>query len=448
MARWSLRRRSPTSAGKGAPARPPGNAVVAAWLQPAWLVLLAAGACAPGQVTHGTNPAEVGVILAGDAGYHLKYVSNDIEDPTSAAEYLAEYLAELEAVDTPDPGAVLPPHYSFPDSGDTVTASGLAAVSTAMAGFCAEEAPCDFGLLLGDNIYPRGATAGIDGIPDAERFEDIFVEPYQALFTGHPGFEFDVVLGNHDWYTSVAGAESQRAFHETHPRFFMDGFYYVRRHDTPIGPVDVFAIDTQLLLSTVVVPTPELEDDGDPDEYAGIEIIDPWVTEYAFTQGDQVEWLREQLERSDATWKIVAGHHPLWSSSGGKFQQAQALRRLLLPVLCAHADLYVAGHDHTLELHEQSCDGYADSPPLPLPHIVSGAASKQRPINYIFARRQAETMPGFEPIWAEGMIWGFVHLGLRRNAGIATVISTPDDGNGEAHVEYIYEFKRRTAVQP
>lgn len=421
----------------------------AAWIVwPAWLMLLAAGACTSDQADRSTFPAEAGLILAGDAGYLLKYASNDVDDPESAEEYLAEYLAEFKAIGTPDPESALPPHYSFPGSGDTVTASGLAAVSQAMANFCAASAPCDFGLLLGDNIYPRGATVGIDGIPDAQRFEDLFVEPYRRLFSDHPGFEFDVVLGNHDWYTSLAGAIAQRQFHEKSPNYHMDGFYYVRRHETPVGPIDVFALDTQMLLSSEVIPRPELEEDGDPDEYTEIEIIDPWVTEYAFTQGDQVEWLREQLAQSDATWKIVFGHHPLWSSSGGKFAQAQALRRLLLPILCRYADLYVAGHDHTLELHEQSCAGYPDSSPLPLPHIVSGAASKQRPINYIFARRQAQTMPGFKSIWAKGMLWGFIHLDLRQDNGTATIISTPDNGNGKPQVEYVYNFKRRTADQP
>jgi tartrate-resistant acid phosphatase type 5 len=221
--------------------------------------------------------------------------------------------------------------------------------------------------------------------------------------------------------------------------------FYTRRHETPIGSIDVFAIDTQLLLSTVVVPMPLLTEDGDPDFHAEIQVPDPWVTKFAMTQPDQVAWLQEQLQASDARWKIVIGHHPLWSSSGGKFAQAQVLRQLLLPVLCPSADIYIAGHDHTLEVHEQSCDGYTDSPSGTLPHIVSGASGKQRSINYKFAKRQAESMPGFRSLWAEGMIWGFVHLNLSDDDATVTVISTPDDASGDVVVEYEYEFERRTA---
>jgi len=206
----------------------------------------------------------------------------------------------------------------------------------------------------------------------------------------------------------------------------------------------VFAIDTQLLLSLVVFPMPELTEDGDAEFHAEIEILDPWITEFAMTRPDQVAWLEEQLLASDARWKIVIGHHPLWSSSGYKFAQAQVLRRLLLPVLCPSADIYIAGHDHTLELHEQSCDGYAGSPPKALPHIVSGAAGKQRSLNHKFAKRQAETMPGFTPLLARGMIWGFVHLNLSDDDATVTVISTPDDASGDVVIEYEWKLERRS----
>ena len=54
-------------------------------------------------------------------------------------------------------------------------------------------------------------------------------------------------------------------------------------------------------------------------------------------------------------------------------------------------------------------------------------------------------MPGFVPLWAQGMVWGFVHLNLADDNATVTVISTPDDASGDAVVEYEYEFVRRTA---
>src|SRR5690606_41821644 len=81
----------------------------------------------------------------------------------------------------------------------------------------------------------------------------------------------------------------------------------------------------------------------------------------------------------------------LWSSAGSKFEQARALRRLILPTLCRYADLYLAGHEHTLEVHTDDCSkATAQSDLEPLPQIVSGAAAKMRPINTAFMRNQME----------------------------------------------------------
>ena len=388
---------------------------------------------------------QVGIVLMGDAGYDINYQTSPEGVSRSAEELRQSYVDSLTLKGVPDPEAEVPPFSVLPGTSYTVMASGQIPVIEAADRYCQDQASCDFGLLLGDNIYPNGATEGSDGRPDAKRFQDILVAPYESWFSRQPDFQFDAVLGNHDWYTSVGGAVAEQEFLASHPNYFMDGMFYTRRHETPIGNIDVFAIDTQMLLSTIVVPLPKLTEDGEVDWHAEIEILDPWITEYAIARPDQVAWLREQLQASDARWKIVIGHHPLWSSSSSKFAQAQVLRQLLLPVLCPSADIYIAGHDHTLEVHEQSCDGYTDSPSGTLPHIVSGAAGKQRAINYKFAKRQAESMPGFESLWAEGMIWGFVHLNLSDDDATVTVISTPDDASGDVVVEYEYEFERRTA---
>jgi hypothetical protein len=62
-------------------------------------------------------------------------------------------------------------------------------------------------------------------------------------------------------------------------------------------------------------------------------------------------WLEEALRTSTARWKFVVGHHPIWSSSGSKFEQGRALREMILPAMCRYADAYLVGHDHTLEIH-------------------------------------------------------------------------------------------------
>jgi 3',5'-cyclic AMP phosphodiesterase CpdA len=60
----------------------------------------------------------------------------------------------------------------------------------------------------------------------------------------------------------------------------------------------------------------------------------------------QAEWLDRQLAASQARWRIVTMHHPVFSS--GKGRDNDRLRAVLLPILLKHkVDLVLQGHDHT-----------------------------------------------------------------------------------------------------
>lgn len=60
----------------------------------------------------------------------------------------------------------------------------------------------------------------------------------------------------------------------------------------------------------------------------------------------QAEWLDRQLSASQARWRIVTMHHPVFSS--GKGRDNEKLRAALLPILLKHkVDLVLQGHDHT-----------------------------------------------------------------------------------------------------
>lgn len=60
----------------------------------------------------------------------------------------------------------------------------------------------------------------------------------------------------------------------------------------------------------------------------------------------QVRWLDDKLSKSDAPWKIISMHHPVFSS--GKGRDNTKLRETLLPLFLKHkVDLVLQGHDHT-----------------------------------------------------------------------------------------------------
>jgi hypothetical protein len=61
---------------------------------------------------------------------------------------------------------------------------------------------------------------------------------------------------------------------------------------------------------------------------------------------EQAAWLDASLAASDARWRIVTMHHPIYSS--GRERDNASRREALLPVLLRHrVDLVLQGHDHT-----------------------------------------------------------------------------------------------------
>jgi hypothetical protein len=147
-------------------------------------------------------------------------------------------------------------------------------------------------LLLGDNIYENG---------DIKKYaKTYFEEPYAPLLKA--GVKFRAALGNHD--VKDAHMADQIAY------FKMPGEYYKFSQ----GPVDFFIINTM---------------------------------NFAI-QRQQQQWLAKTLAESKAPWKIVAGHHPMYSS--GRHGSTSWVKEKLEPMMIRnHVDLYLSGHDHDYE---------------------------------------------------------------------------------------------------
>jgi tartrate-resistant acid phosphatase type 5 len=394
----------------------------------------------------GQRPASapIAAFLAfGDSGYHYDYPElDDGPGPTDYAEYLEDEWQEWLEDKRPPAEFEPTPAYRVPASGSYVAASGQAGVAGAMRRWCAGEPDCDFAVMLGDNIYPDGATAGAD---DAERFRKIFYEPYAALAENGADFRIYVALGNHDWRTSREGAMAQVRYHEQTRPFYMDG---IRYRVAPTGDpreIEIFVLDTHVLLSTYSLPDDALDDDGREIDSGEIDETQPWALPRTEDEWGMAAWLEESLAASPARWKIVAGHHPLWSSAGSKFQQARMMRRLILPALCRHADLYLAGHEHTLELYTDTCKDIPEARGRPpLPQLVSGAAGKQRPLNTNFARHQLAAHPELASLHAQGLTWGFAHVTVGADEATIRIVTIPDDGSDAPQLAFEHSFPRRS----
>lgn len=392
------------------------------------------------------SPA-VRILAFGDSGYHLSYLELDESETLHSLEEFIEddrrdWLEDGRPLEEFTPLPVV----EHPQAG-FVPASGLHAVADAMKRFCSR-AHCDFAVMLGDNIYPAGATRGADGLDDADRFEDVLADPFRGLGHGVEDFTIYATLGNHDWETSREGALDQLAWLEASPLFYVDGRFYRVVPPNADGLVELFVVDTEVLLAGATVYEDKLAADGSEIRHTGLDPAAAWARQPDGNEAT-VQWLEEALRTSDARWKIVMGHHPLWSSGGTKFEQSHVLRELLLPTLCRYADMYLAGHEHTLEVHTDSCATVeGPTPAAPLVEIVSGAAAKQRPVHSLFQAYQDRTYPEHESLFAKGMLWGFAYLTLAGDSARAKLLSIPDDGREEIQVEFTYQFERRSASSP
>lgn len=405
--------------------------------------------CAPVASRQAASPASkpVSLLLFGDHGYDLDYLTaKERSEHLSAEAVIAEERIEWTEDKRPPNEFQASPLIRLPDSGGYVVASGIMAVSKAMMDYCRTE-QCDSALMLGDNIYPNGATGGADGRSDAKRFQDIFMKPYRHFSSLGSDFRIYAALGNHDWRTSREAAMSEVKFLETTPPFYMDGIIYRVVPPAAHGDVELFVIDTEVLLAGETVYKAELADDGSELPGRVLATRPAWTKPQTELEKNMAAWLEEALKSSTARWKIVMAHHPIWSSAGSKFQEARTLRRVLLPTLCKYADMYVAGHDHTIELHQDDCSTALPGEKVtPLPQIVSGAAAKQRPLNTAFMAHQARNNPQLATFYARGMTWGYVHLTLDGDKAIARVLTTPDDGSGSNVLEMTHTYTRRSGA--
>ena len=115
--------------------------------------------------------------------------------------------------------------------------------------------------------------------------------------------------------------------------------------------------------------------------------------------------------------------------------------------MCRYADAYIVGHEHTLEIHTDDCSvALGEATAKPLVQIVSGAASKQRPVHTAFMRHQDANYPEHESIMAEGLLWGFSHMTIDGDNAEVTMMRVPDDGSSDITISYVYEFSRRSQL--
>ena len=206
-------------------------------------------------------------------------------------------------------------------------------------GRAANETGSKFVISVGDNFYEDG-VASVDDPQWQSSFENV----YTAKSLQVP---WHVVLGNHDYHLN---SDAQIAYSKVSKRWNMPARYFTRTEQIDASTaVDFFFLDTMPMATF------------DDDESAYRDKV-PW-----HDVPNQMAWFEKQLAASTAPWKIVIGHHPIYT--GGIHGDTPYLVEHVLPLLKKHqVQAYINGHDHDLQ-HLQ-----ADKVNL----FCSGAGSKPR----------------------------------------------------------------------
>lgn len=239
-------------------------------------------------------------------------------------------------------------------------------VAAAIAAKCAQDG-CDFVQLLGDNIY----ETGVDSTADAQ-WQSKFEVPYAAI-----DLPFWAVLGNHDYGGNGTGNEFGKGQNEVDytqvsTKWKMPAAYYqhTEKH------VDFFALDTNMAMYS--------QADGQKSDVPG------WIA------------------ASTADWKIALGHHPYLSNgphgNAGEYDglpfvpvvNGAGVKDLLDTVVCGKVDVYLSGHDHSVQWLVPSCGGSTEL-------IVSGAGAA------------TTELPGSNATYYQSLDLGFLYVRIEDN---------------------------------
>ena len=206
--------------------------------------------------------------------------------------------------------------------------------------------------LMADSLKPRFVINSGDmfhgaGVKDsADRlwkigFEELFSSPSLNI-------NFYATIGNHEY---IGNPQALVDYAKKGGRWKMPARYYTV----------VEKIDSVTSLRIVILDTsPFLESYRKKDQYKQVLTQDT---------KKQVVWLDSVLQSSHETWKIVIGHHPIYSSIFGDHGNTKEILQQVDPLLHKYGvDFYFGGHVHTFQ--HNVVDG--------MNYIVTTSGSKKR----------------------------------------------------------------------
>jgi tartrate-resistant acid phosphatase type 5 len=223
----------------------------------------------------------------------------------------------------------------------------------------AKDIGAKFIISVGDNFYENG-VASVDDKQWQTSFEKVYSAPSLQI-------PWQAILGNHDYH---GNCDAQIAYGKTSARWKMPARYYVQSQQIDSATtVDFFHLDTTPMLHSFR---------NDKNSVAN-----------AATQDvpRQLAWFKASLASSTAQWKIVLGHHPIYS--GGGHGDTPELIKNILPLLHKYkVQAYFNGHDHDLQHLQAGAVNLFDS----------GAGSQHTLTFYTKRSKFAKSCSGFTTV--------------------------------------------------
>jgi hypothetical protein len=205
-----------------------------------------------------------------------------------------------------------------------------------------------------DSIAPKfivscGNNFQISGVESVE--DPLWISSFENIYSNTSlHVDWFPVLGNHDY---KGNTQAEIAYSKINPRWrFPSRFYtFVKQINDSVTARFIF-LDTCPLIDEYYKKT------GYPD-----------IAQQDSTR--QIVWLKAVLANSKEQWKIVFGHHPIFSASPKHGNTTDLIKRIK-PILEKYkVQLYICGHDHDIQ-HLKEKNGKID-------YMVTGAGSETRP---------------------------------------------------------------------
>lgn len=225
----------------------------------------------------------------------------------------------------------------------------------------AEQMNPEFIVSCGDNFQIAGVTSTKDPLW-ISNFEEVYKSKSLQV-------EWYPVFGNHDY---KGNTQAQIDYSKISRRWRMNDHYYTF----------VRVINDSISARFIFLDTPPLVDEyHTKGGYPDVAVQDT---------ARQMRWLNDVLANSKEQWKIVFGHHPVYSASN-KHGNTKELIQKVKPLLEKYnAQFYFCGHDHDFQ-HLREKGKKVD-------YVVTGTGGEPRPSSKNELSLFSNSVPGFSEV--------------------------------------------------